>query len=187
MATPKSILITGCSDGGIGSALAHVFQSRGYYVFATARTLSKMSELAKLSHVTLLTLDVMQSSHIAAATESVQRHTGGTLDYLINNAGRNHFSPILDANIDECKRIFDINLWGSLAVTQAFAPLVIKAKGTIVNITSISGHVNVPWMGTFSTPSCKELTPRSCTYVFSVQVRMPHQRGLKKLSARRFG
>lgn len=147
MATPKSILITGCSDGGIGSALAHVFQSRGYHVFATARTISKMSELAKLSNMTLLTLDVTQSSHIADATEWVQRRTGGTLDYLINNAGRNHFSPILDANIEECKRIFDINLWGTLAVTQAFAPLVIKAKGTIVNITSISGHINVPWMG----------------------------------------
>lgn len=147
MATTKSVLITGCSNGGIGSALAHVFQSRGYHVFATARTLSKMSELAELSRVTLLTLDVTQSSHIAAATESVQRQTGGTLDYLINNAGRNHFSPTLDANIEESKRIFDINLWGTLAVTQAFAPLVIKAKGTIVNIASIAGHLNVPWMG----------------------------------------
>lgn len=143
----KSILITGCSDGGIGSALARVFQSRGYHVFASARTLSKMSELENLSRVTLLTLDITQSSHIAAATESVRRETGGILDYLVNNAGRNHFSPILDASVEESKRVFDINVWGTLAVTQAFAPLVIKAKGTIVNITSISGHVNVPWMG----------------------------------------
>lgn len=147
MPTTKSILITGCSDGGIGSALARVFQSRGYHVFATARTLSKMSELADLSLVSLLTLDITVSSHITAAVESVRRETGGTLDYLINNAGRNHFSPLLDASIDESKRIFDTNLWGSLAVTQAFAPLVIKAKGTIVNITSISGHLNLPWMG----------------------------------------
>lgn len=149
MAKTKSVLITGCSDGGIGSALVHVFQSRGYHVFATARTLSKMSELAELTHVTLLTLDVTQSSHIVAATESVQRETGGSLDYLINNAGRNHFSPTLDASIDQSKRIFDINLWGTLAVTQAFAPLVIKAKGTIVNISSIFGHLNVPWMGRY--------------------------------------
>ena len=147
MASAKSVLITGCSDGGIGSALAHIFQSRGYHVFATARTLSKMSELANLSRVTLLTLDITLSSHIAAATESVQRETGGTLDYLINNAGRSHFSPILDASIDESKRLFDTNLWGTLAVIQAFAPLVIKAKGTIVNIASMTGHVNIPWMG----------------------------------------
>lgn len=106
-----------------------------------------MSELARMARVTLLTLDVTRSSQIVAATESVQRETGGTLDYLINNAGRNHFSPMLDASIDESKRIFDINFWGTLAVTQAFAPLVIKAKGTIVNISSISGHLNVPWMG----------------------------------------
>lgn len=145
----KSVFITGCSDGGIGCALAHVFQSRGYHVFATARTLSKMSELANLSRVTLLTLDITQTSHIAAAAESVRRETGGTLDYLVNNAGRNHFSPVLDASFDECKRIFEINLWGTLAVTQTFAPLVIKAKGTIVNITCIAGHLNVPWIGRF--------------------------------------
>ena len=150
MDTIKSVLITGCSDGGIGSALAQVFQSRGYHVFATARTLTKMFELADLPRITLLTLDITQSLQIAAATELVQRETGGTLDYLVNNAGSNHFSPILDDSIEECKLLFDNNVWGTLAVTQAFAPLVIKAKGTIVNITSIAGHLNVPWMGRHS-------------------------------------
>ena len=55
--TPKTVLITGCSAGGIGSALAEVFQKRGIHNFATARDLSKMSHLQTLSHVTLLKLD----------------------------------------------------------------------------------------------------------------------------------
>ena len=101
------------------------FNRADTHVFASARTLSKVSELENLSRVTLLTLDITQSSHIAAATESVRRETSGTLDYLVNNAGRNHFSPILDASVEESKRVFDINLWGTLAITHAFVPLVI--------------------------------------------------------------
>lgn len=144
--SPKSVLITGCSAGGIGFALAEEFQERGFQVFATARTRSKTSNIENLPNVTFIPLDVTDSSTISAAVEVVKAHTGGTLDYLVNNAGRNYFMPTLDVDIDEAKRMFDTNFWGALEVTQAFAPLVIAAKGTIVNICSISSHVNVPWM-----------------------------------------
>ena len=147
MARRGTVLITGCSDGGIGSALATVFQARDFHVFATLRDPAKASELSKLSNVTVLRLDVTDSSHIAAAVKTVEGETGGKLDYLINNAGRNHFMPLLDENIDAAKRIFDINVWGTLAVTQAFAPLLIDAQGALINITSISGYLNIPWMG----------------------------------------
>jgi NAD(P)-dependent dehydrogenase (short-subunit alcohol dehydrogenase family) len=147
MSLQGTVLITGCSDGGIGSALAAIFQSRGYYVFATLRDPSKASKLSKLPNVMLLTLDVTNASQLAAAVQIVQGETGGSLDYLINNAGRNHFMPLLDENIENAKRIFDTNVWGTLAVTQSFAPFLIKAKGTLVNITSISGYLNMSWMG----------------------------------------
>ncbi|TVY19437.1 Short-chain dehydrogenase cctT [Lachnellula arida] len=150
MSLQGTVLITGCSDGGIGSALVAAFQSRGYYVFATLRDPNKASELSKLSNVMVMTLDVTNASHIAAAVQVVQGETGGSLDYLINNAGRNHFMPLLDENIETAKRIFDTNVWGTLAVTQAFAPLLIKANGTLVNITSISGYLNMPWMGSYA-------------------------------------
>ena len=58
--------------------------------------------------------------------------------------------PVLDINIEEAKRIFDTNFWGALNIIQAFAPLVIKTKGSIVNVTSIAGHVNVPYMGLYA-------------------------------------
>lgn len=142
----KSVLITGCSAGGIGFALAEEFQARGFHVFATARTRSKTSNIENLPNVTFIPLDVSNSSTISAAVEVVKAHTGGTLDYLVNNAGRVYFMPTLDVDIDEGKRLFDTNFWGALAVTQAFAPFLIAAKGTIVNICSISSHINVPWM-----------------------------------------
>lgn len=147
MISKQTILITGCSNGGIGSALALALQQRGLHVFATARDPSKMSDLKGLPDVTMLTLDVAKTDDIKAAVEVVTKETGGTLDYLVNNAGRNHFMPILDEDLDMVRNLFEVNFYGPLAITQAFSPLLIKAKGMAVYITSISGYVNVPFMG----------------------------------------
>jgi 1-acylglycerone phosphate reductase len=145
--TLKTVLITGCSEGGIGSGLAQAFQKRNLRVFATARNLSKMAHLEKLSNVTLLTLEPTSGASTNAAVDQVKKETDGTLDYLVNNAGQTIIMPTLDFDIDEAKTMYDINVWGTIRVTQAFAPLLIAAKGTIVNICSISTSVNTPWMG----------------------------------------
>ena len=145
--TPKTVLITGCSAGGIGSALAEAFQKRGIYVFATARDLSKMSHLQTLSHVTLLQLDPTSEPSVQTAVEHVKGQTGGTLDFLVNNAGQTIIMPTLNFDVDTAKSMYDINVWGMVRVTQAFAPLVIAAKGTIINISSIAPCVHTPWMG----------------------------------------
>lgn len=142
----QSVLITGCSDGGIGSTLALTFQQRGFHVFATARDTAKMSDLQDIG-VTLLTLDITDPEQIRKAVAFVSSATGGILDYLVNNAGHNHFKPILDENIEETKNLFDTNVWGPLAVTQAFSRLIMRAKGSFVFITSIAGYGNTPWMG----------------------------------------
>lgn len=76
MAARKTVLITGCSGGGIGSALATTFQLRGFHVFATARDLSRMDHLKDLPHVTLLKLDVTNNGDIKAAVKAVAEHTG---------------------------------------------------------------------------------------------------------------
>ncbi|KAE8375519.1 hypothetical protein BDV26DRAFT_267787 [Aspergillus bertholletiae] len=147
---PKTVLITGCSDDGIGYGLAQTFQRQGYQVFATARNLDKMTKLNGLSNVTLLQLDVTEQSQIEAAVAAVEAQTGGSLDVLVNNAGRNHFMPYLDEDVEQAKALFDINVWGPLRVTKAFVPLLIKAQGSVAFITSISGYLNVPFMGTYA-------------------------------------
>lgn len=83
---PKTVLITGCSEGGIGDALAQVFHRKGLRVFATARDLSKVEHL-KTMGVDTLPLDVTDAASIKAAVESVNSLTGGTLDILVNNSG----------------------------------------------------------------------------------------------------
>ncbi|KAJ3783877.1 hypothetical protein GGU10DRAFT_41895 [Lentinula aff. detonsa] len=82
----RSILITGCSVGGIGHAFVKEFQSRGFQVFATARRLESMSELEGVKGVTLLRLDVTDIDSIRTARNKVSSLSGGKLDILINNA-----------------------------------------------------------------------------------------------------
>ena len=143
----QSVLITGCSVGGIGCSIAEEFQKRGLHVFATARTPTKMGSIGDLPNVTTLALDVTSHSSIVAAVEIVKAKTGGTLNYLVNNSGSQYVMPTLDLDIEEAKKMFDVNVWGVIAVTQAFAPLIIAAKGSIVNAASIAGCLYPPWMG----------------------------------------
>lgn len=147
MTSGETVFITGCSDGGIGSALALVFQQRGFQVFATARDPSKMSKLKNLPNVTLLTLDVVNQSDVKAAVEAVTKQTGGILNYFVSNAGRSHVMPILDDPLEEIRNMFELNLMAPIALTQAFAPLLIKAKGMAVYVTSIAGYLSIPYMG----------------------------------------
>ena len=83
---PKSVLITGCSEGGIGDALAREFHHHGLQVFASARNPMKMQHFAALGIETLV-LDVVSKPSIETAVRTVEAATEGRLDYLINAAG----------------------------------------------------------------------------------------------------
>jgi 1-acylglycerone phosphate reductase len=155
MAQKKTVLVTGCSDGGLGSALALSFHAKGFHIYASARDLSTTTALSSLSNITLLKLDVTSDSDVAAAAEFVKHDNGGKLDIVVNNAGRNYFMPVLDTDIDAAKKIFDTNFWGALRIMKAFAPLLVKSQGVLVSIASISGYVNVPWMGMSLSPRLK--------------------------------
>jgi 1-acylglycerone phosphate reductase len=143
----KTVLITGCSANGIGAGLAEVFQERGYHVFATLRNPSKVPQsLAKAPNVTVLNLDVLSSESIAAAVESVKKETNGKLDVLVNNSGGILVAPGLDIEIEKGKELFDLNFWAPMAMLQAFAPLLIEAKGCVVNNTSANSVAPIPFM-----------------------------------------
>lgn len=144
----KSVLITGCSLGGIGHALALSFQQRGFTVFATARSTKKMSDLASLPNVHLLSLDVASPSSIQAAMKEIDAQTGGKLDVLVNNAGAQFIMPGLDVDIDVAKEHFDINYWGPLRMMQAFAEMLVAAKGCVVNVASVAAVTNLPFQCT---------------------------------------
>lgn len=145
--SPKSVLITGCSAGGLGAALALAFQKHGYVVFATARSPAKIpTTLTDLPNVHALSLDVTSDESVYAAAKSVKATlTGKGLDVLFNNSGIGYSSSLLDLDLERAKQLYEVNLWGVIRTTQAFADLVIEAKGAIVNQGSISGESYEPF------------------------------------------
>lgn len=159
----RNVLITGCSDGGLGAALAIAFHENGLNVYATAREPSKMTEVASRGIKTLC-LDVLSESSITSCVSQVHE-----LDILVNNAGGGYGMPVSDLSIPEAKKLFDLNVWSYLAVTQAFLPLLLKSKGLIVNHTSVASLCTVPFqsaynaskaaMATFSDSQRLELKP----------------------------
>jgi short-subunit dehydrogenase len=144
---PKTVLITGSSVGGIGHALVLAFQKRGFTVFATARSLKKMTDLETLPNMHLIALDVTSPRSIAAAVKEVETQTGGKLDVLVNNAGVQYVMPLLDVDVEVGKSIFEVNYWAVVRMTQAFSDMLISAKGTIVNVGSAAGVLHLPFQG----------------------------------------
>lgn len=147
---PKTVLITGCSDGGIGSALTTAFQRRGHTVFAAVRNREKASTITSLPNVTVITLDVTDKHSIAQVVQVVLEHTGDKgLDILVNNAGQGGSIPLVDADLDSGRKLFEVNFWAVLAMVQAFVPMLVQSKGTIVNISSLGAIVHYPYIGLY--------------------------------------
>ena len=138
--SPKTCLITGCSEGGVGDALAVAFKNNGYHVFVTARNTSKIPKsLHEDTNITIIALEVTDSSSILAAAEVVRKQADGSLDVLINNAGAGMNMPALDTNFAEAKKLFDLNFFAALDMVQVFSPMLVKAGGCVVNNASVGG------------------------------------------------
>ncbi|KAL6863654.1 hypothetical protein J3F83DRAFT_745174 [Trichoderma novae-zelandiae] len=133
----KSVLITGCTPGGIGHALALEFHRRGCHVIATARNVDVLKDLAAMG-MSAVQLDVTNQDSINACRDEVAIITGGKLDILVNNAGRTHTIPALDIEIDDVRQTYETNVFGPMFTVKAFAELLIAARGLVVNVSSVS-------------------------------------------------
>ncbi|CAF9918654.1 MAG: hypothetical protein GOMPHAMPRED_001587 [Gomphillus americanus] len=145
MSTQKrTVLITGCSDGGLGAALARAFKDAGFFVYATARNPAKMQSLAALD-IETLQLDVQSQESVNSCAARIKQ-----LDVLVNNAGGQFVMPLSDVDIEAAKKIYDLNVWSQIRVIQAFLPLLIASKGMIVNNTSIASVAAVPFQSIYN-------------------------------------
>ena len=151
MASKRSILITGCSKGGLGDVLAQTFHAHGLRVLATARNPSKMEHLKSMG-IETLTLDVTSQTSIQNCVKEVSELTGGSLDILLNNSGAGYGLPLIDVSVDAARELFDLNFWAVLTMIQAFVPLVLKSSrgGMIVTNTSVASIAAVPLQGIYN-------------------------------------
>src|SRR4051812_1120021 len=115
-----TVLITGCSEGGIGHSLALEFARQNYHVFATARNVSKMSSMSGNLNVTLLELDVTSPKSIQTAVEAVSNATNGSLNILYHNAGVRSITMAIHSDWDLAEWTFRTNLCAVVELTRAF-------------------------------------------------------------------
>jgi 1-acylglycerone phosphate reductase len=96
-------------------------------------------------NITYLPLELSSNASIAELKAHVTQATNGCLDILYNNAGRNYTVPGLDYDESELHDLFQANVFSVMAMCKAFAPLLIAAKGTIVQTGSLAGVMPYVW------------------------------------------
>jgi NAD(P)-dependent dehydrogenase (short-subunit alcohol dehydrogenase family) len=149
MPSKKSVVITGASSG-IGRASVEQMVRSGWHVFATVRKQSDQERLRNAGRggVTPVIMDVKDGESItAAATEIEFQLDGRGLDALVNCAGIGMVRPLEYATLEDIRRIFEINAFGQIAVTQAVVPLLRRNRGRIVNVTSVGVNLAIPFGG----------------------------------------
>lgn len=151
-------VVTGVSSG-IGLSIAEELLKRGYRVFGSVRREMDAELLVTRwpGAFVPLVFDVTDDSALSGVVQQVRAALGGkSLKALVNNAGISHSGPLMLQPLEEIRQTFEVNVFGLLAVTRAFLPLLGGNRGAghppgrIVNIGSLSGAITVPFMASYS-------------------------------------
>ena len=135
----KTALVTGASSG-MGKAIARRLIQDGYQVYAAARSVEKMHDLAHLGAYPLR-MDISRDEDIVVAVNTIMSQTGG-VDVLVNNAGFGLYGPVEEIGIDEARYQFEVNVFGAARLTQLLIPAMrARRSGYIINITSMGGKI----------------------------------------------
>jgi NAD(P)-dependent dehydrogenase (short-subunit alcohol dehydrogenase family) len=143
----KTVVITGASSG-IGRACVSQLVQSGWRVFAAIRKAEDGDKLQSEFGAALTPVVMNVTDRIAvfgAAGQVSSQLEGRGLDGLVNVAGIGMIRPVEYVAPHDLQEIFDINVFGQITVTQAFLPLLRKARGRIVNISSVGAHIAIPF------------------------------------------
>ncbi|WP_395690837.1 SDR family NAD(P)-dependent oxidoreductase [Nocardioides sp.] len=138
MEQTRTAVVTGASSG-IGAATARHLAREGFHVFCAARRSDRIEALAAEIGGTPVTCDVTDPDSVAALADVV----GDRLDVLVNNAGGAFGSaPVAQADADEWRRMYEVNVLGLMEVTKALLPaLLASGAGAILNVGSTAGRI----------------------------------------------
>ncbi|HTD28946.1 MAG TPA: SDR family NAD(P)-dependent oxidoreductase [Xanthomonadaceae bacterium] len=145
----RSAVITGAGSG-LGRDIALGLANKGYVVFGTALTATEVQDLkdASSGRVALTVCDITREQSVRAWAGGVSDAIGDRgLDVLVSNAGILTPGPIEVLPLDAIRREFDVNVFGALAVMNAFLPALRKARGRIVQISTWTASLPLPFNG----------------------------------------
>ena len=136
------VLITGCSSG-IGRAVAISLHAAGLTVYATARQVDALADLARQG-IHTLALDVTDEASMTEAVAAVEE-AAGPVGVLVNNAGYGLYGPVEQLPMDEIRRQFETNFFGLVRLTQLVLPgMRRRGRGRILNVSSMGGRITLP-------------------------------------------
>jgi NAD(P)-dependent dehydrogenase (short-subunit alcohol dehydrogenase family) len=141
---PGTVLITGAS-GGLGAALSDEFSRKGWCVISTDLEEKTLQGENNQEHIRRLVMDVSSEDSVRAAAglllkEQVQ------IDLIVNNAGIDRYFPLCETPVSRFREVFEVNVFGSYRVNQAFLPLLKKPGGRIIHVSSEAVKINMPFM-----------------------------------------
>jgi NAD(P)-dependent dehydrogenase (short-subunit alcohol dehydrogenase family) len=147
----RPVLVTGASSG-IGLATAKLLASEGYRVFAGVRCDRGRCaiETCEAPNLTPVWLDVTQGDHVERVIDEVRGMAPDGLYALVNNAGIGPPAAVELTDIDELRRILEVNTLAPLRMIQACLPLLREGRGRVVNISSMNGYISLPMVGAYS-------------------------------------
>jgi 3-oxoacyl-[acyl-carrier protein] reductase len=136
----KNIIVTGAS-GGIGNSIVEKLSENGANILASGTKMEKLEELKKkFKDIKILKFDISQSDKIEEFIENASKELGG-LDCIVNNAGITQDNLAIRMNLDEWKKVIDLNLTSAFLMSKfAIKKMLKNKKGKIINITSVVGH-----------------------------------------------
>lgn len=144
------VLITGCSQGGIGHGLARAFADNNCKVVATSRSLRAMSDLQQDPRFYLQELDVLSEESVQHVLSNVLDKFG-RVDVLVNNAGIQCVGPVAEIPLPAIEDTFNTNVFGPMRLVQAVVPhMASRKKGKIVNVGSVVVMAPGPWAGVYT-------------------------------------
>lgn len=147
--TQDLVIVTGASTG-MGAATARELARRGFHVLAGVRRDSDGDALVA-DGIEPVILDITDQDHIRALVARVDDDPQGrVLRALVNNAGIPGAGPVEAMPLDEWRRLFEVNVFGHIAMTQALLPGLVRSKGRIVNITSLNGKLSMAGYGPYA-------------------------------------
>jgi short-subunit dehydrogenase len=148
----KVVVVTGASMG-IGEAIAKIFADRGARLVLLSRDAGRAEAArGRVGHnerTLALSCDVRNREEIDRVL-SLTLHHFDNIDIWINNAGHGLHDSVAQMDMAACRDMFDTNFFGTVASMQAVIPLMKRrGAGTIINISSVAGHIPVPFMGAY--------------------------------------